>query len=334
MVHLDVKDRKILYQLLLDSRQSFNAIGKKVGISKELVSYRIKRLMKNQIITNYYALVNFEALGYSIIMTHYKFININPTIKEEILTYFAQKKNTFYVSLVEGTNDLQVDFLLGNPDEFEALIEELREKYHQYLVFKSSKFYIRAEFYNYSFLVDPPAKKINTLMWSWGHPFISIDELDFKILSEISKNTRMPTKNIAKKLHTTTSMVSYRIQKFEKQRVIGQYTVNVDWSKIGYRWFHLQISLRDYSKKNQIVNHLRNNPYLIRRFKFLDLGMDLHFTFLLHSMEQLRSIVEDISTKFPNSINDYVYYSTFKIYKYSIMIPEILKVKNPLNRRQ
>jgi DNA-binding Lrp family transcriptional regulator len=332
MMELDVKDRKILYYLLLDSRQSLKSIGKKVGVSKELTSYRIQRLIKNKIINSYFFYINFESLGYSIITTSYKFININASTKEEILNYFIQKKNTFYVSLVEGTNDLQVDFLLGKPDEFEALIDEIREKYHQHLAFKSSKFHIRAEFYNYSFLMDPPAKKINTLQWRWGHPLISIDELDFKILGELSKDTRTPAKTIAKNHHTTASTVSYRIKKLEKQQVIGQYTVNVDWTKIGFRWFHLQISLRDYSKKNQIVNYLRTNPYLIRRFKFLDLELDLHFTLLLHNMEQLRSIIEDISTQFPNSINDYVYYSTFKVYKYNFMIPEILLVKNPLNK--
>jgi len=334
MIHLDLKDRKILYHLLLDSRQSLKSIGKKVGISKELVSYRIQRLIKNKIINNYYVLVNFDALGYSIIMTHYKFININLIIKEEILNYFINKKNTFYVSLVEGTNDLQVDFLLGEPHEFESLIEEIREKFHQYLVFKSSKFYIRAEFYNYSFLIDPPFKKIDTVVWRWGYPLTLIDDLDFKILLELTNDTRTPTKTIAKNLNTTASTVSNRIKKLEKQKIIAQYTINIDWAKIGYQWFHLQISLRDYNKKNQIVNHLRNNPYLIRRFKFLDFGMDLHFTFLLQNMEQLRNIIEDISTQFPNSINDYVYYSTFKIYKYCMIIPELLKVKNPLNRGQ
>ena len=300
MINLDLKDKKILYHLLLDSRQSLKSIGKKIGISKELVSYRIRRLTNNKIINNYYIIINFESLGYSIIMTHYKFININPIIKEEILNYFIQKKNTFYVSLVEGTNDLQVDFLLGNPNEFEALIEEIREKYHQYITFKSSKFYIRAEFYNYSFLLEPPVKKINTLTWRWGYPQICIDDLDFKILLELSKDTRTPTKTIAKNVNTTASSVSYRIKKLEKQQIIAQYTVNVDWPKIGYKWFHLQISLRDYNKKNQILNHIRNNPYLIRRLKFLDLGMDLHFTFLLQNMEQLRNIIEDISTRFPN----------------------------------
>ena len=332
MMELDVKDKKIIYNLFLDSRQSLKSIGKKVGISKELASYRIQRLIKNKIIQNYFFYINFDSLGYSIITTNYKFININASIKEEILNYLIQKKNTFYISLVEGTNDLQLDFLLGNPDEFEALIDEIREKYHQHLAFKSSKFIIRAEFYNYSFLINPPVKKIMTVQWRWGEPKISIDELDFKILRELSKDTRTPVKSIAKNLHTTASTVSHRIKKLEKQRIIGQYTVNVDWAKIGYRWFHLQISLKDYNKKNQIVNYLRTNPYLIRRFKFLDLDMDLHFTLLLHNMEQLRRIIEDISTKFPNSINDYIYYSTFKVYKYNFMIPKILKIKNPLNK--
>jgi DNA-binding Lrp family transcriptional regulator len=334
MMQLDVKDRKILYHLLLDSRQSLKSIGKKVGISKELVSYRIQRLIKNKIIHSYFFYINFESLGYSILTTHYKFININAIMKEEILNYFIQQKITFYVSLVEGTNDLEVDFLLGKPSEFEALIDEIREKYHQYLAYKSSKFCVRAEFYNYSFLMDPPVKKIDTLTWRWGYPRTPIDDLDFKILEELSKDTRTPTKTIAKNLNITASTVSYRIKKLEKQHIIGQYTVNVDWAKIGYRWFHLQISLRDYNKKNQIVNYLRTNPYLIRRFKFLDLDMDLHFTLLLHNMEHLRDIIEDISTQFPNSINDYVYYSTFKVYKYNFMIPEILQVKNPLNRSQ
>ena len=78
--------------------------------------------------------------------------------------------------------------------------------------------------------------------------------------------------------------------------------------------------------------YLRKNPNTIRSFKFLNLDMDLHFTFLLHNMEQLRNIIEDITTKFPDLINDYHFYSTFKIYKHIFLVPELIKMKNPLNR--
>jgi len=44
MHKLDKKDRAILYQLDLDSRQNFNSIGKKVRLSREVVQYRVKQL--------------------------------------------------------------------------------------------------------------------------------------------------------------------------------------------------------------------------------------------------------------------------------------------------
>ena len=44
MEKIDVKDRKILYQLANDSRQSFRSIGRKVGLSKDIVASRVKRL--------------------------------------------------------------------------------------------------------------------------------------------------------------------------------------------------------------------------------------------------------------------------------------------------
>jgi DNA-binding Lrp family transcriptional regulator len=48
--NLDLKDRKILYELDLDSRQSFRSIGKKVGLSKDTVASRIKSLIQDGII--------------------------------------------------------------------------------------------------------------------------------------------------------------------------------------------------------------------------------------------------------------------------------------------
>ena len=53
MEKMDVKDRKILYHLDIDSRQSFNNIGKKVGLTRDNVAYRVKRLQDKGIITNF-----------------------------------------------------------------------------------------------------------------------------------------------------------------------------------------------------------------------------------------------------------------------------------------
>jgi DNA-binding Lrp family transcriptional regulator len=332
MLTLDSKDKKILYYLILNSRQSFKSLGKKVGASKEFVSYRIKRLIDKKIITEFTIRLDPDKLGYTVMQTHYKFTNINPKIKEEIINFFVENKHTFYVSLIDGIYDLQVEFYLGNPFEFEKLLDHVREKYSNYLIFKLLKPCIGAEFYDYSFLLGKNAKKKLLVKWRWGQNLQQIDELDFNILKELSNNARIPTKEIANKLDSTVSTVSNRVKRMKEREIFGRQIINVDWSKLGYRWFHLQIGLRDYSKKNKIINYMRENPYLIRRFKFLNLDLDLHFALLLKDLQQLRDIIEDMSTEFPNSINDYHFYSTFKVYKYNFMIPEILKNKDPLNR--
>ncbi|MBS3146692.1 Lrp/AsnC family transcriptional regulator, partial [Candidatus Woesearchaeota archaeon] len=47
---LDLKDKRLLYELDLDSRQSFNELGKKLSLSKSSVIYRINNMQKSGII--------------------------------------------------------------------------------------------------------------------------------------------------------------------------------------------------------------------------------------------------------------------------------------------
>ena len=66
MLYIDLKDRKILYQLDLNCRQSNTQIGKKVGLSKEVVNYRINRMEKEGIIIRYWTEIDLFKLGYNI----------------------------------------------------------------------------------------------------------------------------------------------------------------------------------------------------------------------------------------------------------------------------
>ncbi|MBU4242067.1 MAG: winged helix-turn-helix transcriptional regulator [Nanoarchaeota archaeon] len=57
---LDFKDKKILYNLDLNSRATLNEIAKKVKLSKQVVDYRLKNLLKNKIIKEFYTVINFS----------------------------------------------------------------------------------------------------------------------------------------------------------------------------------------------------------------------------------------------------------------------------------
>ena len=58
MVELDLLDKKILFELDLNSRQSNQEIARKVRSSKEVVSYRIKKLEENKVIFKYLTILD------------------------------------------------------------------------------------------------------------------------------------------------------------------------------------------------------------------------------------------------------------------------------------
>ena len=64
-IRLDSKDMKILSELDKNARQPNSSIGRKVRLSKEVVKYRIDRMLKNGIIVRFYTLTNYFKLGIS-----------------------------------------------------------------------------------------------------------------------------------------------------------------------------------------------------------------------------------------------------------------------------
>ena len=61
---LDLKDKRILFELEQDSRQSLNQLSKKVGLKKETLFHRIKNLEKRRIIKGYLTEIDIYKLGF------------------------------------------------------------------------------------------------------------------------------------------------------------------------------------------------------------------------------------------------------------------------------
>ena len=65
-VNIDDVDRKILSELLRDSRRSYRSIARRAGVSVGTALNRIRRLEKAGVIKGYSALLDHEKLGYQL----------------------------------------------------------------------------------------------------------------------------------------------------------------------------------------------------------------------------------------------------------------------------
>jgi len=62
----------------------------------------------------------------------------------------------------------------------------------------------------------------------------SLKDIDFQILSELMKNSKMSDRELAKKLGVSKLTVNRRRIRLEQKRIIKEYTLIPDFTKLGY----------------------------------------------------------------------------------------------------
>lgn len=307
MISIDLKDRRILYELDNNSRQSTTKIGKKVGLHKNVVLYRINRLLKNGVIQNFYTVINSYKLGYESIRFYINFRHITPDIRKEIVEYFVNNSYTWWVGTFEGSYDLAIVIWVKNLKDFHALWEKTLNKYHKYFRNQIFSNYIELRLFRESFLLDEYDKldREQSQLISGGK-IVETDELDKKILRLLSYNARMQISEIAKKIDSTIDTVKSRIDKLNKNEVILAYRVNIDYTKLGYQFFKVNIDLNDYKERGRMINYIKYNPHLVMIDKAIGY-YDLELNFWVKNLVQFHDIMDDMTINFPNAIRNYEY---------------------------
>ena len=102
--NLDEIDKKLLEVLQENCKLNFTQIGHELDIAESTVRYRIERLEKRGIITNYIALINPRMVGLTI--TAIMMIKINPQKIQEISPKLAKFKELRHLFRTTGQHDM------------------------------------------------------------------------------------------------------------------------------------------------------------------------------------------------------------------------------------
>jgi Lrp/AsnC family transcriptional regulator for asnA, asnC and gidA len=316
MINIDIKDKKILYQLDLDSRQTVTQIGKKVGAKKDNVSYRIKRLKDQGIIQNYYTVIDSSKLNYTSFRIYLVFQRTTPKIEKEIINYFIKNKFTWLVCSLRGIYDHDVIVWVKEINDFYSFWKKTLQKYHDYFQRQVVSIYNQSYTFRNSFLLQDENNIIDRTKSEivGGGKKVEIDDLDFQILKILAPNSRIPTVLIAKMLNSTSITIKNRIQKLIDLNVIQGFRVNIDFTKLGYHFYKAEVFLDDYKKRDEIIKYITMNSHLIMIDESIGIA-DLELDFIAKNVNHFHQIMQDLITKFPKVIQNYRYFNVIKIHK-------------------
>ena len=320
MYKLDLKDRKILYELDLNCRQSNAQIGKKVGLGRDVVAYRINRMQEEGIIKNYYALIDTFKLGYHMFRIYINFQYVTSKIKEEIIQYFVDNKDSLAVFSLKNEIDLDVVVWINDIFKFYQFWEKTLDLYENYFSKYAISILTKGIVYKKSFLLDNnEIKHDNVLCYmNCGGKPVDIDEMDYRLLNELAVNGRIPLIDLAEKLGYSSQAVNYRIKNLLNNGIIKAFRVNLDLQKLNLLHHKVDIYLKDHKKKKQILDYLQDKPYI--EYMNLALGWaDLEPEFIVKDFNDLLKILDDINNKFGDVIKKQIFWVVEKMHKLNFL---------------
>ena len=100
---IDDSDMKILHELAKDSRLSFRAIGKKLGLATTTVIHRYEKMKKDGVIKYPSAIIDHEKLGYNIVAMIELVVSKGKLVDDE--ERIAKKHNVYAVYDITGDMD-------------------------------------------------------------------------------------------------------------------------------------------------------------------------------------------------------------------------------------
>jgi len=320
---LDAKNKKILEQLEIDARQSNAQIAKKVGLSKDAVSYRIRNLENVRLIRGYYSVLNIAKLGLIQFKVFITFQNTDSKKEEEIIEYLINDKNVGWVTSCDGYYNLMIVTWAKNSITFDKFFIKFLNKYSKY--FKEREVIIIPEEYalRKSYLfgnLDLP------ISYYGGEPKSNLDEKDLIITRELAKNSREQLFNISKKVNLSSEGVAHRIKKLKKEDVFLAFRPQIDSSLLGYSFYNILFRLKKTNNLEKIYEYFKKDKNVIYISKYLgdyDLGIDIE----VRDQKQLRKVLTDFKDNFKEDIQSYISILIHEEHKLSYF-PDVLLAEN------
>lgn len=306
---IDSYDRKIMYELDVNSRIPISALARKVRLPKETIYYRIKRLEASKTLTYFHALINASHLGYLYYRVGLKFRSLTSKMEEEIVKFLTGEKSCSNIRIGEGRYDVVFMAIHKTARDFTEFLEGFGQRFGADLVHKDIHKVVNS--YKMSRRMFFEGRRMKTTLSHSEPQDYELDRIDLGILRAFSRTARIRLVELAGLLHADPKVIRYHIDRLEKRHVIAGYTLAVDYLKFEAERVELHLSLKHHGLVDQIVDffdEMRTCTYAYELLGNDDLSLELY----VEDDEQLRLILRRFRERFADN---YISYGLTRIYE-------------------
>ncbi len=252
-------DKKLLAYLYQHGRESLSEIAKKTNLSREQVTYRIEKYLKEGVIKGFFPIINYNKVGYS--LTTLIMLSFD---SQQALSSFKQK-------CVKDKHRVSHGEVLAKYDLFMVLIFQNEKEKGDYLSNLLSENnianFLVLEPYNLGLY---PLKFIETAKKE-GYQVIleekkkeKLEDKDKEILRALLTDARIRVIDIAKQTGLSAELVVYHLKKLKERGILLGSRAYFDMEKLGFFYTLLFINMKKFSSENQekLKRFAKKEPFI------------------------------------------------------------------------
>ncbi len=307
---LSPKDILILRKLLEDGRQSSASISKEIDLGREIVNYRIKRLIKENLIIKFIPKINEKSINYKEYIILLK-LNLDDEVsKEKFIKENIGNKYLVWVVKSKSGWDLIVRLYAQSIEEFKIKLEEILERYSSvltryYTIISSDELKENEKEILLKKVFDEEITNKDFSIIK-KEDIIQIDSKDKEIIELLEEDARAQYKEIGEKLNISSDTVKYRIDKMKTQGVIEKFTPIINYTKIGLTQYAAILKFSHLTKieEEEITKIIKQAKFIFKAIK--NLNTEEYFLNLLFNQEdEIKEFEDTLKKKFTNKIENF-----------------------------
>ncbi len=315
MIQLDLKDKKILAALDQNARESNSLIAKQLKLSKNIINYRINQLEQAGIIKSYRAIIDFSKTNTTYIRVYLDLYEFHPEKEPELIQHLLKESTTSFIAKTVGSWDLVIYFSVTHLTQFSNQWSKFLEKFRYLIKEYNTSIIIKDLLFPKSYLLENKQDTTPMILERGTSEPVEIDAIDRQILSLLGQNARLPLTDIAQSVNLGSMAIIYRIKQLQKNKIILGYRVELDFTKLGYEYYKVDLELQDTKIISQLFHHCKAHPNVTSVTKAISDNIDFEFDIEVQNFDTFLQFMGQLKSLFPQAIRDYKYLKYVDILK-------------------
>ncbi len=310
-IKIDLKDRKIIFELDQNARISLGELAKKIRLSHQTTQYRIERLKRRGILTVPLTVFDSAVVGKRWFRVVAQLQRITTQEKEEFIESMKRHPTVVWFGEVGGNWDFVINFVASDQFEFNAIFEAILGRWGAYIQRYEVLTYISVRDQSRRYLLNTEKRAY------WDHimktnEMAKLDGLDKKIINLLALNGSRSVTEMGVRLKVNYKTIQNRMRELEKNNVILGYRYYINPAKIGYEGHMLFLGIQTYKPavEKQLYEFLKhpNVTFVVKHLGRWRIGMEIE----VKNRNEFQEFLIDLRTRFGEIISEY---ETFPIFR-------------------